>query len=270
MSPPVKQALKGLLRSTGLRRAHVATARLCCERNLLAFSRPRRARDVGRILCYHSIGQPEWGVNDVAPEQLRRHIELALDSGLRFVPASELARTGGGKKDIAITFDDGMRSVLSNAAPILAEYKVPWSLFVVSDWAEGKGVWGPEVVLLWRDIEKLLHAGVELGSHSVTHPDFTHLEASRITDELGTSRRVIGERLGITPSSFAIPFGQSMNWPALAAKAAHDTGYDVVYAQAEDTRPAGTVPRTFVTRFDGDRIFRALLNGAYDRWEEWF
>jgi len=44
----------------------------------------------------------------------------------------------------------------------------------------------------------------------------------------------------------------------------------VVYAQAEETRPAGTVARTFVTSFDADRIFRSLLGGAFDRWEEWF
>jgi peptidoglycan/xylan/chitin deacetylase (PgdA/CDA1 family) len=143
-------------------------------------------------------------------------------------------------------------------------------MFVVSDWAEGKGPWSHEIVLDWRELEQLMKMGAELGSHSVTHPDFTHLEPQRVVDELGTSRRIIGERLGVLPTSFAIPYGQSMNWPRQAAKAAREAGYDVVYAQAEETRPADTVARTFVTQFDGDRIFRALLGGAYDRWEEWF
>jgi len=266
----MQDLLKRAIRSTGLRRQHVASARMCCERNLLALTSRPKPREVGRILCYHSIGQEQWGVNDVSPTHFRRHIELALKAGLRFVPASELARTGGGKRDVAITFDDGLRSVLTNAAPILADFGVPWSLFVVSDWSEGKGPWNDDVVLRWRDIERLLKMGAELGSHSVTHPDFTHLESSQVVDELGSSRRVIGERLGIVPNSFAIPFGQSMNWPALAARAAREAGYDTVYAQAEDTRPPGTVARTFVTRYDGDLIFKALLAGAFDRWEEWF
>jgi hypothetical protein len=47
-------------------------------------------------------------------------------------------------------------------------------------------------------------------------------------------------------------------------------GYEVVYAQAEETRPIGTIPRTFVTRFDGDLIFNALMTGVFDRWEEWY
>lgn len=49
----------------------------------------------------------------------------------------------------------------------------------------------------------------------------------------------------------------------------HDARYSVVYAQAEETRPEGSMPCTFVTKFDGDRIFKSVLNGRFDRWEEW-
>lgn len=265
----MKQTIKAVVRRAGLRRSHLAAARMCCERNLLAAVKTRRQRVAGRILCYHSVGQPQWGVNDVSPEQFRRQIELALRSGYRFVPASEIARTGGGPRDLAITFDDGLKSTLTNAAPILAEYEAPWSAFIVSDWAEGRHQFGDEALLTWRDIERLATAGAEIGSHSVSHPNFTWLDASETVDELARSRRTIEERLGISPTTFAIPLGQSENWPASASSAARQAGYSTVYAQAEDTRPAGTIARTFVTRWDGDRIFRAALGGAFDRWEEW-
>ena len=58
----------------------------------LPASAAQRKRYIGRILCYHSVGQEEWGINDVTPAQFRRHIELALNAGYRFVPASEIAR----------------------------------------------------------------------------------------------------------------------------------------------------------------------------------
>ena len=61
-----------------------------------------------------------------------------------------------------------------------------------------------------------------------------------------------------------------MNWTPAAAVAARAAGYTTIYAQAEETRPDGTVPRTFVTSWDHDRIFRAALQGTFDRWEEWF
>jgi len=215
------------------------------------------------------VGQPLWGVNDVSPRQFRQQIELALAAGYRIVPAADIARTGGGPRDLAITFDDGLRSVLTNAAPILAEYNAPWSLFVVSDWADGRHAWDSDVMLDWHEIERLAAAGADIGSHSVTHPNFGALDPARIADEIGQSRQTIAARTGISPTTFAIPFGQSGNWSPLAAAAARDAGYTTVYAQAEETRPAATVPRTFVTRWDSDRVFKASLSGAFDRWEEW-
>lgn len=265
----MKQALKTVARSFGVERRQVAAARMCCERHWLAtFGKPRR-RYVGRILCYHTVGQSDWGVNDVTPNQFRRHIELALDAGFRFAPASEIASAGADAKTLAITFDDGLKSVLTHAAPILKEYGLPWSFFPVTDWCDGREQWVADKVMSWSDVEELLNQGAELGSHSVTHPDFGAVDMARTADELGRSREVIRQRIGFAPNSFAIPFGQSRNWSEAAHACAREAGYDIVYAQAEESRTPGTVPRTFVTKFDGDRIFKALLAGKYDAWEEW-
>jgi peptidoglycan/xylan/chitin deacetylase (PgdA/CDA1 family) len=125
------------------------------------------------------------------------------------------------------------------------------------------------MVMDWSDVEALLAQGAELGSHSVTHPDFSTVDLTRTADELGNSRELIRKRVGFAPDSFAIPFGQSGNWSEAAQKCAREAGYEVVYAQAEETRTPGTAARTFVTKFDGDRIFKALLAGKYDTWEEW-
>jgi peptidoglycan/xylan/chitin deacetylase (PgdA/CDA1 family) len=263
----MKKVLKKVVQASGLRRHHVAAARMYCERNWLAMT--TRARLTGRILCYHSIGQAVAGVNDVKPEQFRRHIELALQRGFRFVPAAQIARTGGAPTELAVTFDDAWSSTSSVAAPILKDYDIPWSLFVVANWSDHRTDWAKEFILPWRDLERLMTDGVEIGSHSATHPDFGSIERTRMIDELCGSREIIKLRLGAAPTAFAIPFGQSMNWTSLAAELASEAGYDTVYAQAEDTRPPGTIPRTFVTGFDGNWIFSALLRGAYDRWEEW-
>jgi len=268
----MKKALKQIVKVTGLRRHHVAAARMFCERHCLATmsgARSSSRRSTGRILCYHSVGQAAAGVNDVRPKQFRQQIERAIRSGFRFVRAAEIARTGGGPKDLAITFDDGRTSVLSEAAPILRDYGIPWLLFVATTWSDHRSTWAQEFILRWQDVDRLIASGAEVGSHSATHPDFGSIERAQMIDELCGSRDIILQRLGFTPTSFAIPFGQSMNWTPTANEVAREAGYDTVYAQAEETHPAGTIPRTFVTRFDDDRIFGALLRGAYDRWEEW-
>lgn len=262
----VKLAMKNL----GLTRADIASARVALERNALArLPRKRRPRGRGRILCYHSIGQPRAGVNDVAPHLFRRQLRQAIELGYRFAPASEIAASGGGERDLAITFDDAWTSVAENAAPILRELDLPWSVFVVSDWSEHRGQWAQEVILNWAQLRALRGGDVEIGSHSVSHPDFAKLDDSEVTRELFESREVIEARLGFAPDAFAIPYGQSANWTPHAQAEALRAGYRHIFAQAEETRFPGTVSRTFVTAFDNERIFAALLAGAFDRWEEW-
>lgn len=262
--------VKRVARKVGLRRAQIASARLYLERHGLAAFASNPSRTSGRILCYHSVGTPEMGVNDVAPAQFRKHIEIALAAGFRFVPASQIARGGGRAKDLAITFDDALKSVGTHAAPILEEFGIAWSVFVIAGWAERHDSFGSRFSMGWRELGEIAAGGAVLGSHSMTHPDFGKLEPSQISDELEGSRQMFEKRLGFLPDEFAIPFGGSANWTGVAHEAARRAGYDTIYAQAEETRPPGTVARTFVTKFDHDRTFKALLRGAYDRWEEWY
>lgn len=271
MSPTTPtNLLKRVARRVRPSRAQVAAARMRAERAYLASRASARATGRGRILCYHSVGTPQWGVNDVTPARFRRHIELALDEGYRFVAPLELARGGGRPGELAITFDDGVRTVASNAAPILAEYDIPWMLFVVTGWAAGAHGFGEGVLLDWPAIERLAADGAAIGSHSVTHADFALLPAAQARDELVASREALADHLGSAPDAFAIPVGRSVDWSADAHAAAIAAGYTTIWSASEDPRPPGTVARTFITRCDGDRQFRAALRGAYDGWEEWY
>ncbi len=265
---PLLSTAKRTARRAGITRAGVAAARMCCERNALALREKHRVR--ARILCYHSVGTPEWGINDVAPARFERQLRLALEEGWRFVPATAIADGSAGPGTLAVTFDDGVSTVLAKAAPILREFDIPFAVFVVSEWADGHHAFGEGTILGWREVEALAAMGAEIGSHSVNHPNFRDLSPGEAAEQLEASRETIAARTGIDARSFAIPFGQSGNWTFAASEAAARTGYTTLYAQAEETRFPGTVPRTFVTRFDGDRIFRAALGGAFDRWEEWF
>ena len=258
-------------RAVGIRQSTSVAVRARFERELIAARRHRGAPPRNRILCYHSVGTPEWGINDVSPAHFRRQLESALDAGYTFLPADQLSPyPTNGERCLAVTFDDGTRSTATNAAPILADLGIPWTVFVVSAWAEGKHESGPELFLDWRDIEELAAAGVTIGSHSVTHPDFGQLDARAAACELFESREMIRRRTGLDADEFAIPFGLAKNWTTMAADAARAAGYRRVYAQADELRPPDTEPRTFITSVDRQLIFRAALDGAYDRWEPWY
>jgi peptidoglycan/xylan/chitin deacetylase (PgdA/CDA1 family) len=232
-----------------------------------AAGRPPAKR--GRILAYHSIGTPQWGVNDVTPRDFERHLQIAVDDGWSFAtPAQVIAEPD--RPLLALTFDDGVTSVLTHAVPVLRHHGIPATAFVVTGWADGQRPDGYDLVLDWRGVSALREAGMTLASHSVTHPDFGQLEPGEASRELEVSRERMRRMLDVETDEFAIPLGQSSNWTWPAGQAAAEAGYTTVYAQSVNTRPEGTVARTFITRIDRPMLFRAALAGAYDNWEEWF
>ncbi|SHL22504.1 Polysaccharide deacetylase [Pseudonocardia thermophila] len=250
----------------------VAQARAFTERQFIARTTKKRV-PTSRILCYHTVGMPKMGVNDVSLKRIEAQLAAAKEAGYTFVPARELADQNQavpvpGDMRLALTFDDGFRSILTTVAPLLRDLDIPWTAFVVSGFADGRK--GHDDFLTWKEIDQLASDGVTIASHSVTHPNFARLGPREIVEEIEQSRRALRDRLGIETTEFAIPFGQSGNWPVEAQSAAIEAGYDTIYAQSVERRAPGTVARTFVTKFDDDRIFRAALAGAFDRWEEWF
>ena len=246
--------------------------RLCAERWALAARTPAQARrdpvKRGRILAYHSVGTPELRLNDVRPRDFERHLQAAVDDGWGFAtPAEVIAEPD--KPQLALTFDDGLLSVLTNAVPVLRHHGIPATAFVVTGWADGDVPDSHRRLLLdWRAVGTLREAGLTVASHSVTHPDFGRLDPGEARRELEVSRERMSHMLGVETDEFAIPFGQSGNWTEAAGRAAAEAGYRTVYAQSVNTRPEGTVARTFISRFDRPTLFRAALAGAYDNWEE--
>jgi peptidoglycan/xylan/chitin deacetylase (PgdA/CDA1 family) len=240
---------------------------LAARQRLLASPAANRR---GRILAYHSIGTPEWGVNDVTPGDFERHLQIAVDDGWSFAtPAEVLAEPD--KPQLALTFDDGLSSVLANALPVLRHHGIPATAFVVTGWADGQISDNYlRLVLDWPGLSALQAGGITLASHSLTHPDFGRLETGEARRELEVSRERLHRVLDVETSEFAIPLGQSRNWTPAAGLAAAEAGYTTVYAQCVGTRPEGTIARTFITRIDRPVIFRAALAGAYDNWEEWY
>jgi peptidoglycan/xylan/chitin deacetylase (PgdA/CDA1 family) len=258
---------------TGSRAAQVAygcavAGRLGVERYALGWREPAPGTRRGRILAYHSIGTPSWGVNDVRPRDFERHLQIAVDEGWSFATAAQVLAEPE-KQQLALTFDDGVSSVLENAAPVLRHHGLPSTMFAVSGWADGGHPEGYDHVLDWKGLLALQEAGMAVASHSVSHPDFGKIDAGQARAELEGSRLRLEQGLGVTVDEFAIPFGQSRNWSDAARAAAADV-YGTVYAQSVETRPAGTVARTFITRIDTPRLFRSALAGSYDRWEEWY
>jgi peptidoglycan/xylan/chitin deacetylase (PgdA/CDA1 family) len=239
--------------------------RTVSERRSLA-RRGFSTRPRPRVLAYHSVDQPEMFVNNISTRRLRGQLQHALERGYRFGTLDEILAARPDEPMLAVSFDDGFRSVL-RAAPILDELGVPWTMFVTTSWASGHHH-RPDIFLTWGELAELVKRGVQLGCHSATHPDFGSLDAEAAAADLRASRDAFEEHLGFVPRDLAIPFGNASNWTSQAQEAAQELGFERVWAQCESLRPSGTLGRSFVCGFDRLQEFDAMLGGAFDEWEE--
>tara|TARA_B100000809_G_scaffold228582_1_gene241681 strand:+ start:209 stop:1072 length:864 start_codon:yes stop_codon:yes gene_type:complete len=121
-------------------------------------------------------------------------------------------------KPILIDFDDHSMVSYINALPVMRERGQVATMFVISgladgDQALGGHIWSQQPARMrWRELEKLLEAGWEMGAH--THSHFFLTEApsgpagdARIMDELVRGKVDIEENLGLVPRHFAYPNG---------------------------------------------------------------
>ena len=115
---------------------------------------------------------------------------------------------------VALTFDDGLRSVFTAALPILRDHAVPVHLFLTTGAVGGDNRWpsqpasGPRLTMLsWAEVERLHAAGVRIESHTMTHPDLRTLSDDALVAECADADAVIARRLGRTPRFFAYPYG---------------------------------------------------------------
>jgi peptidoglycan/xylan/chitin deacetylase (PgdA/CDA1 family) len=88
--------------------------------------------------------------------------------------------------------------------------------------------------LRWNELEQLVAAGWEVGSHTVTHPRLTELADHDLETELVESRRAIMSRLGLC-DTIAYPFGLADGRvAAAAARAGYLAGVTLSGAHRED------------------------------------
>jgi peptidoglycan/xylan/chitin deacetylase (PgdA/CDA1 family) len=185
------------------------------------------------ILVYHGVGPAAADPNRllVEPHLLEAHVEYLRRRGYRFLTAEELVGEGPPRPRTAVlTFDDGFENWLTAAVPVLARLDVR-ATFYVCPGIFGATHWdvdGTEGQLLDEDgARELVAAGMELGSHSLSHPDLRKLDDVELRRELEESKSAVERITGQPCRSFAYPFGLYDERVVAAAGAA---GYELAFA----------------------------------------
>ena len=175
------------------------------------------------ILLYHSISsEPMPLIRDFAIDlpTFEEHLDLVLSHELEpltvsgFLDASARGDTGLLERAVVITFDDGFEDFASAALPALRERELNATLYVTTGVLRGGAEpAGDEIarhMLSWEQLGALgSDAAVEIGGHSVTHPQLDTLGGARLRDEVGRCKRELEDALGEEVRTFAYPHGYS-------------------------------------------------------------
>jgi peptidoglycan/xylan/chitin deacetylase (PgdA/CDA1 family) len=162
-----------------------------------------------------------------------------------------------------VTFDDAFKSVV-RAIPVLERLGLPATVFASSAFADtGRPFEVPELAaqaaahpeelatMDWDELRALADRGVEIGSHTVSHPHLPKLSDAEIDRELQDSRERIADELGRPCRYLAYPFGEHN---ARVRAGAERAGYEVAHSLASRTARAEAnrfaVPRIDLYRKD--------------------
>jgi len=221
-------------------------------------------RGLPMILMYHAVADVPEDPNNlcVTPERFASQLAWLQRRGLRGVGVGKLVdamRAGRHRGLVGITFDDGYASLPESALPLLRRAGFGATAFIVTGRLGGSNVWdeGPSFPLLSADgVRELAAAGIEIGSHTATHPHLAGASPGQLAAEISQSRLDLGQLLGQEIRGFAYPYG-SMD--EAARRAVSDAGYDYACAVEASLAEIGmtALPRFYVGQADDARRMAA-------------
>jgi peptidoglycan/xylan/chitin deacetylase (PgdA/CDA1 family) len=173
------------------------------------------------VLMYHHVqalpteqqGTVDWGLS-INPTDFAQQLNWLKQQGYRSVSMSDLASNRLPAKPIVLTFDDGYADFYTTAWPLLRQYGFSATLYVITNRLDQTGF------LTSNQLITLAAGEVEIGSHSVSHPNMSKLSSEKLADELVESRATLRRLTAQSVTSFCYPSGQYSDATVAAAEVA--------------------------------------------------
>jgi peptidoglycan/xylan/chitin deacetylase (PgdA/CDA1 family) len=231
------------------------------------------------ILSYHNVAtapnDAPYKLLYVRPESFERQLWTLRRLGLRGVSTSEgiaRLRNATSRGCVVLTFDDGYTDTLTTAAPLLKGYGFTATCYVVSGAVGTYNRWDAEFLrekkplMSLEQLDQWLAAGMEVGSHSLSHQRLHELPQEVARYEIAESRTALRNMLGIPIEHFAYPFGHfTADTVELVRRAGYSSAMTVLPGVARASDDPLRLPRILV---NGERgLWKFLLHVAtpYER-----
>ena len=223
------------------------------------------------VLCYHAVSDGWEHALAVTPRAFERQLRSLLRRGYRPLAADGLLE--GPRLGLHVTFDDAYRSVLE-ALPVLRRLGLPATIFVSTGFADagGRPLDVPELAaeaaaqpdelatMSWDELRATAGEGVEIGSHTVSHPHLPRLSDAELERELGEARRRVEDEIGRRCRFFAYPYGEHDERVRDAVRRA---GYDAAFALAAGASRSNLHALPRIDLYRRDSLLRATLKTSF-------
>jgi peptidoglycan/xylan/chitin deacetylase (PgdA/CDA1 family) len=160
------------------------------------------------------------------------------------------------EKPIILTFDDGYKDAYENALPILQKYGFVGTFFIISDYI----TFGDPNYVTWEQVIEMHNTGMDIQSHSRTHPDLRRLAEEKLLWQLLGSREAIEARMDKQARFFCYPSGR---YDANTIRALQQYGYWAAvttdYGATHSTEGLFTLTRLRMRRSDTLESFIAKV-----------
>lgn len=232
------------------------------------------------ILMYHSISDeigsrhPYYETN-TSPRVFRQQMDYLHQNGYSTIAPEDAVHALNSNtalaKSVVLTFDDGYHDFYTEAWPILREYKMKATIFIVTGFTSDGSSFKGKDCLSWNQLKELHSAGIDVGSHTESHPELRFMNPVQINGEIGRSKQTIEQRIGAPVRSFSYPYAFPESNPWLRSflrqtleKHAYENGVSTILGTARRSSDRFFLPRIPVNTWDDLAFFEAKLNGAYD------
>ena len=225
------------------------------------------------ILLYHRFGPVASDSMTVITSTFEAHLKYLMTNGYRVMPARELIDYYLGKRppphpqSVAITVDDGHKSVHTDMFPLIKKYHIPVTMFIYPS-----AISNASYAMTWSQLREMKETGlVDFQSHTFWHPNFkkekTKLKLAEYESFVGMqlkkSKEKLEKELNNRVNMLAWPFGiYDDDLIQKAGEAGYVATFTMERHPATSSHSVRALPRYLMTNGENGKAFVIILSDS--------
>jgi len=220
------------------------------------------------VLMYHSVATDPADSLSVKPENFQKQMQYLRDAGYAVISLDELVdamMTGKkfSRKEVVLTFDDGIEDNYIKAFPVLSKYDMPAIIFL-----ETANIGSQDMYLTWDQVRLMAKNNIAFGAHATAGAYLPSIKDEQVlVSEIVSSKSAIEGQIGKEVKYFCYPTGgfndrikEIVRNAGYKGACATNRGFDKLNSDVYE------INRIKVTDSDMNKPFnfRAKLSGYYN------